>query len=184
VSFSQFSSIPVFTTPLPSDSRSEGDFNVVSPVSSLSLGPSALDLLVRSWPRSSHSTPDPCPSRAAFAAHPCPTLQPLTVVSSPTAPPSALFPFLQDPEFGSPIDYEQVAPQLVPHSPIVGHPVRSRPVSPDLQYPSPPPVKRTPTLCDLLPPRYLPTPSYDSEVENRPPPLVRPSFFQVPRVRA
>jgi hypothetical protein len=179
VSFSRFSSVPAFTTPPPSESRSEGDFDVVSPVSSLSLGPSALDLLVlAAGLEAATRPPSPVPVEQLSPLTLAPTLQPLTVVSSPTAPPSALFPFPQDPEFGSPIDYERVAPQLHPHSPIVGHPVGSRPVSPDLQYPSPSPVERTPVLRDLPPSRYSPSATYDSEAENRPP--VRVNFFQVP----
>jgi hypothetical protein len=115
----------VFTTLPPSNSHSEGDFDVVSPVSLLSLGPSALDLLVlAAGLEAATRPPSPVPVEQLSLLTLAPTLQPLTIVSSPTALPSALFPFPQDPKFRSPIDYERVAPQLVPHSPIVRHPVK------------------------------------------------------------
>jgi hypothetical protein len=120
--------------------RTSEDFEVVSPVRAEDNAYSALDRLVQAAGLEQATRPQspqvPVEQLSPLTLAPVP--QPLTLVSSPTAPPSALFP--PEPSLvDSPINYERVASQPSP-----------------FQYPTPlaPPSPRTPTssTCVLSPP--------------------------------
>jgi hypothetical protein len=155
--------------------RTSEDFEVVSPARAEDNAYSTLDRLVQAAGLEQATCPQspqiPVKQLSPLTLAPVP--QPLTLVSSPTAPPSALFP--PEPSLvDSPINYERIASQPSPFQ----YPAPLAPPSPrtpNLQYLRP--VSAQPSLAPPSPTRSPSPPHYNSDQENRP---LRASPFQDP----
>jgi hypothetical protein len=166
-----------YSFPNPPEHPSE-DFEIVSPIRAEDNAYSALDRLIQAAGLEQATRPQspqvPVEQLSPLTLAPVP--QPLTLVSSPTAPPSALFP--PEPSLvDSPINYERVASQPSPFQPPLRSlsPVPHSPNTPALQYLRPVTNRQTQTSASPAPslsPSY-----YDSDQENRPP---RANPFQNP----